>query len=75
MKESDRLNDIFAREVNMQHIMKIEEVRDLVANAPTPSEAVEAVERYLIENRDAPEALHATVWLLVINHFQLRLRK
>ena len=59
----------------MQHLMEIEAVRDLVANAPTPSEAVEAVERYLIENLYAPEALHATVWLLVINQFQLRLRR
>lgn len=59
----------------MQHLMEIEAVRDLVANASTPSEAVEAIENYLIKNRDAPEALHATVWLLVINHFQLRLRK
>jgi len=55
--------------------MEIEAVRDLVENAPTPSEAVEAVEGYLARNRDSPEPLHATVWLLVINHFQLRLRK
>lgn len=59
----------------MADLMKIEEIRDLVVNSHTPSEAVEAVENYLIKNRDAPEALHATVWLLVINHFQLRLRK
>lgn len=75
MKASDRLNDIFAREVNMQHIMKIEEVRDLVANSTTPSEAVEAIESYLVRSQNSHEAIHATVWLLVINHFQLRLRK
>lgn len=57
----------------MQHLMEIEAVRDLVANAPTPSEAVEAVENYLVKNRYAPEALHATVWLLVINQFRLKL--
>lgn len=57
----------------MSDLMKIEEIRDLVVNSPTPSEAVEAVENYLVKNRDAPEALHATVWLLVINQFRLKL--
>ena len=54
--------------------MKIEEVRDLVANSTTPSEAVEAIESYLIRSQNSREAIHATVWLLVINQFQLRLR-
>ncbi len=58
----------------MQHLMEIEAVRDLVANAPTPSEAVEAVEGYLARNRNSTESIHATVWLLVINQFRLKLK-
>lgn len=57
----------------MSDLMKIEEIRDLVVNSSTPSEAVEAVESYLVKNSETPEALHATVWLLVINQFRLRL--
>lgn len=58
----------------MTDLMKIENVRDLVANAASPSEAVEAVEKFLVESHNSYDAIHATVWLLVINHFRLKLK-
>ncbi len=55
--------------------MKIEEIRDLVASSETPSEAVDAVEKFLVESHNSYDIIHAIVWLLVIDHFKLRLRK
>lgn len=68
------MNACCAKEANMQHLMQVEEVRDLVVNAASPSEAVEAVEQFLARNKNSYEAIHATVWLLVINQFRLRFK-
>lgn len=54
-------------------IMQVEEVRDIIVSAQTPSEAVEMIEGFLA-GRDF-EALHALVWLAVINHYRLNFNK
>lgn len=66
----------------MPDLMKIEEVRELIAASPCPSAAVDAVETYLSRHRvltrgdtNTYAAINATVWLLVISQFTLRLRK
>lgn len=65
----------------MPDLMKIEEVRDLIAASPCPSAAVDAVETYLSRHRvlthgdvNTYAAIHATVWLLVISQFRLKLK-
>lgn len=65
----------------MPDMMKIEEVRDLIADASCPSLAVDAVETWLHRHRvlthgdtNTYAAIHATVWLLVISQFQLKLK-
>lgn len=64
----------------MPDMMKIEEVRDLIADASCPSLAVDAVETWLHRHRvlthgdtNTYAAINATVWLLVISQFRLRL--
>jgi hypothetical protein len=56
-------------------VVRVEQVRDLIVNAATPSEAVEAVEGFLAGRRDEPEAIRALVWLAVINQFRLSFKR
>ncbi|PKN97096.1 MAG: hypothetical protein CVU43_17845 [Chloroflexi bacterium HGW-Chloroflexi-5] len=65
----------------MPDMMKIEEVRDLIAASACPSAAVDTVETYLSRHRvlthgdtNTYAAINATVWLLVISQFKLRLK-
>ena len=65
----------------MPDMMKIEEVRDLITTASCPSLAVDAVETWLHRHRvlthgdtNTYAAINATVWLLVISQFQLKLK-
>jgi hypothetical protein len=55
--------------------MRIEEVRDLIVSATTPSEAVEAIEGCLARCANDPEVIHALVWLAVIDHYRLNFKR
>jgi hypothetical protein len=53
--------------------MQVEQVHDLIVASQTPSEAVEKIEAFLSGND--PEALHALIWLAVINHYRLNFKQ